>query len=70
LPIEAKTRYFDIEKKLLQLKKQFDAGKLPETRYRKQIQDQLKIFGSDPVEKIDPCFMVKFKVPFRKYFEL
>ncbi len=61
LPVSVKVRYFEIEKELLALKKAGQATK-------EKIDDLLKPFGKDPIEKIDSCFQAQQQKGFREFF--
>ncbi len=70
LSVETKTKYFDVEKKLLETKMKYDKKEITLQEYEEGISSTLKIFGKDPLEKINACFEVEHKTQFKKYFQL
>ncbi|MBI5001844.1 phospho-sugar mutase [Candidatus Woesearchaeota archaeon] len=70
LSVETKTKYFAVEKNLLETKMKYDKKEITLQEYEERISSTLKIFGKDPVEKINACFEVEHKTSFKEYFQL
>jgi len=70
LSVETKTKYFAVEKSLLEIKELCEKQEITKQQYEERIYDALKIFGKDPVEKINACFEAEYKTQFREYFQL
>ncbi|MBI5389436.1 phospho-sugar mutase [Candidatus Woesearchaeota archaeon] len=67
LPVEIKLKYFAVERKLLDLKKQRDAKKISPAIFRTKAEELLLIFGKDPLEKINGAFVEKTGISLRKF---
>ena len=65
LPLMDKLKYFDSEKKILNLKAIVDQSKRQEDLY-----ELLNFLGADPVEKVDEAFRAKYEVGILEYLDL
>ncbi len=70
LSVETKTEYFAVEKNVLETKMKYEKKEITLQEYEERISRALKIFGKDPVEKINACFEAEYKMPFKDYFQL
>jgi phosphoglucomutase/phosphomannomutase len=64
LPLNDKLKYFDVEKKIADLKKvQIDHRK-------EELMNLLKFLGANPIEKVDKAFKEKYKKGILEYLEI
>lgn len=69
LSVETKRAYFDVEKKMVEWKRQYQEKKVSKQEYEEQIKSMLTLFGKDPVEKINRCFEAEYNKSCNDYFE-
>lgn len=67
LDLNARVKYFEIEKRIIKLGQQKRKHQLSKDQFRLEIAKLLKIFGKDPVEKISPAFEEKAGIPLAKF---
>jgi hypothetical protein len=65
LPLDAKLKYFEIEKNIVNLKNRPDA----KTR-KSELDNLLKFLGANPIEKVDKAFRAEYKKGILEYLEL
>ncbi len=68
LSVEQKIKYFEVEKELFIIKERHEKSKITKELYDEEIQKVLTVFGKDPVEKIEACFVAEHHVSFQRFF--
>ncbi|MFH1849817.1 MAG: phospho-sugar mutase [archaeon] len=59
LPVETKMRYFEVEKRIIRLKSLVTSGKMSKADAGTEIEQLLRVFGPDPIDKITKAFEEK-----------
>ncbi len=65
LPLDAKLKYFEIEKNIIELKSIND-----KKERKNKLADLLLFLGSDPVEKVDEAFKAEYQKGIKEYLDI